>query len=283
MFDFDKAVKIIPELAGTYYAELMPNWCIGMVPHGGYLLAILLNAMKTNSGIIHKDLAQSDPVQISVAFIVKAQTGPARVQVKEIKIGRTYSNYQLTLQQQEDSGSWISLIHAYGIMGSFAKEKGATLITTQRTIPTPERCSSVNTQLASFRKVARNFDYWQSPEAFDKTRENPWLAFKDRRPMDVLAISLISDLMTPLPIRVLPDEPGWYPTLSLDLQFKEAPIANGLYTFLEVESESIRNGRFDITTRCVDADRKLIAIAKHTALIVSAARNTSKRSSRSNI
>lgn len=285
MFAFDQAIKVSAADHGTYHVNLLPGWCIGNVPHGGYLVAILLNAMKSHSSKAHPSLGQLDPIQISVAFVIKAQVGKARVSVKEVKIGRTYSNYQLTLQQQEEdgTGSWINLIHAFGIMGSFAKETGNTLVTTPRTLPRQSVCEEMNTELAAFRKVARNFDYWGTPGHSDATKENHWLAFKDRRPMDVFAMGLISDLMTPLPLRVLPDERGWYPTLSLDLQFKEAPSPDGLFTFLEVESESIKNGRFDITTRCFDANHRLIAISKHVALIVSASRNTNKRSARSKV
>lgn len=280
MYSFDEAVSLVRKEDGTYHANLLAGWCIGAVPHGGYLVAVLLNALKMHSEFAHKDLAQADPIQMSIAFVIKAQVGQARVTIKELKIGRSYSNYQLMLQQQEDDGSWITLIHALGIMGSFAKETGASLVTTPRTLPQLENCPEIKPGLPNFRFVAHQFEYWQPEDHKDPTTENHWLSFKDGRPMDVLAMGLIADLMTPLPIRVFPDKPGWYPTLSLDIQFKEAPNPQGLYTYLQVESESIKNGRFDITTRCFDVDHRLIAVSKHTAMIVSAARNVSKRSAR---
>lgn len=283
-YGFDQAIAVEVDTSerGQYSAHLLRDWCIGAVPHGGYLVAVLLNALKLHSHTEHADLLQSDPIQISLAFVIKAQVGPARVVIKELKIGRGYSNYQVALQQQDEhSGSWITLIHALAIMGSFAKETGSSRETISRTIPRKEECQQLSPIYGEFRLVAKNFDYWELENRKDPTTEAHWLGFRDGRPMDALAMGLICDLMTPLPLRVLPDERGWYPTLSLDLQFKKAPKADGLYTFLEVQSESIRNGRFDITTRCFDSNHELIAVSQHAALMVSAARNISKRSSRS--
>lgn len=280
---FDKAiaVQVDPDARGQYTAHLLRDWCIGAVPHGGYLVAVLLNALKLHSQTEHVNLLQPDPIQISLSFIIKAQIGPVRIVIKELKIGRGYSNYQVALQQQDEhSGSWITLIHALAIMGSFARETGSSRQTISRTIPRKDDCPQTYPIYGEFRLVANNFNYWELENRNDPTTEAHWLGFKDGRPMDALAMGLICDLMTPLPLRVLPDERGWYPTLSLDLQFKKAPKPDGLYTFLEVQSESIRNGRFDITTRCFDSNHELIAVSQHAALMVSAARNMSKRSSR---
>lgn len=287
MSDFDEAICVTPASeAGTYDARLLQEWCIGQVPHGGYLVAVLLNALKLHSKAQHGKLGQLDPIQLSVAFVIKAQVGIARVVVKDLKIGRTYSNYQLALQQREDNGSWITLIHAFGILGTYEKESGPVVVTTPRPLPLREECIEYPAPYPEFRRVGNNFLYWVPVTHTNPATEKQWLTFKplgnaSQRPMDDLAMGLISDLMTPLPLRVCPDERGWYPTLSLDLQFKKAPKLGGLFTYLEVESESILNGRFDITTRCYDENKDLIVISRHAAMMVSAARNTSKRSARS--
>ncbi|CCG83458.1 Putative uncharacterized protein [Taphrina deformans PYCC 5710] len=285
MYDFDAAIAVraTPSPKGHYQAELLRPWCIGAVPHGGYLLSVLLNAAKEHSKLLHKDLKQTDPIQMSVAFIVKAQVGSARVVVEELKIGRGYSNYRLSLQQQDEGGHWITCIHALIIMGSFAREVGPVIPTTSYYVPRLEDCPEMEAVYSDFRAVAKNFKYWEPKDVKSPAVENHWLEFKDGRPMDLLAMALITDLMTPLPLRVCDNERGWYPTLSLDLQFKQAPKPGGLYTYLQAESDSIHNGRFDITTRCFDADHKLIALARHSALMVSASRNLSKRSSRPKI
>lgn len=284
MYAFDEATLVRPHdsIASTYTAELLQGWCIGQVPHGGYLISVLLRAMIMHSQIEHKDLGQTDPIQLHVAFIIKAQTGPARITVSEVKIGRGYSNYKLTLQQQ-DGDRWLNLIHATGIMGTFSKETGPSMTTTSRVIPEQNDCVEQFPTYTEFRKVANNFQYWEPKSHTDPATEEQWLGFKDGRPMDVLAIGLISDLMTPLPLRVLPNERGWYPTLTLDLQFNKAPKEGGMFTYLEVESESIHGGRFDITTRCYDEDKSLILKSQHVALMVSAARNLSKRGTRSKV
>lgn len=283
-FELDEAIKITPDSKdrNTYNANLQSEWCIGQVPHGGYLLSVILNALQVHARMHHADLGQTDPVQLHAAFVIKAQAGPARVVVEEIKIGRGYSNYKAVLQQQ-DGSTWINLIHTSSVMGSFSKEQGPSLVTTERKIPQRSNCKEVPPVYSEFRRVANKFQYWEPAPHVNPAVQEQWLAFRDRRPMDILAMGLICDLMTPLPLRVLPNERGWYPTLTLDLQFKKAPAAEGQFTYLEVESESIQGGRFDITTRCYDVNHDLIAISKHAALMVSAARNLQKRTSRAKV
>lgn len=283
MYAFDEAIKVtrIGETSGQYEASLSREWCIGAVPHGGYLVAILMNAMKTHSTVAHADLHQRDVIQMSITFVVKAEVGRARVSVSELKIGRGYSNYRLSLEQkQESTGNWITCIHAMGIMGSFDRETGPSIKTTNHFIPALSECTEILPTYTDFRRVANNFRYWETRDPRSPAVELQWLQFKDGRRMDSLAMGLISDLMTPLPLRVCPDERGWYPTLSLDLQFKTSPDPSSLFTYLEVESESIRSGRFDISTRCYDEKHQLIALSRHTAMMVSAARNLSKRGDR---
>ncbi|ORY82710.1 thioesterase-like superfamily-domain-containing protein [Protomyces lactucae-debilis] len=267
---------------GVYAANLLQTWCIGAVPHGGYLLAIILNALETHSKQVHAKLDQPDPIQLGVHFIVKAQVGPARILVKDIKTGRNYSNCNITFQQKEQDGRWISLIHGFAIMGNLEREEGPSVLTTDRHADIPDRkdCKQLDPEYTEFRRVAKNFDYLLPTFPYDRATELNWLKFKDDAEMDLLAIGLISDLMTPLPLRVIENEKGWYPTLSLDLQFKQRPKKGGKWCYLQVQSESLLNGRFDITTRGYDEDKNLIMVSQHAALRVSAERNLKKRAER---
>jgi hypothetical protein len=280
---FSKAIAVSStQEEGIYAAHLLEDWCIGAVPHGGYLLAIILNALQLHSKEKHAKLDQPDPIQLGVHFIVKAQVGPARVVVKDMKTGRNYSNYSIILQQQEEHGRWISLIHGLAIMGNLDREEGPSFLTTDRStdIYSHDKCNVHYPEYTEFRRVAKMFDYLIPKELLPPQVELNWLKHKDDAEMDLLSFGLISDLMTPLPIRILENERGWYPTLSLDLQFKQRPKAGNKWCYLQVQSESLLNGRFDITTRGFDEDNNLIMISQHAALRVSASRNTQKRAAR---
>ncbi|BFZ54925.1 hypothetical protein PYCC9005_001962 [Savitreella phatthalungensis] len=314
-FAFDQAIAVRPRDGSDniYDGELLPGWRIGAVPHGGYLVSVMLRACIAHSARHHASLSQTDVIQVSLAFVVKAQLGACAVTVEPVKVGRSYTNYHVVLSQRDgDKGKTVDCVRGYVIMGNFSKEQGHSTITTPRDVPSRGSCKVLEPKFPEFRRVGNNFEYHSSDTLqADPRRERQWLrflpenampgeSFPDGKPSsnttsdarrginDPLALALVSDLMNPLPLRIGLVKSGWFPTLSLEIQFKAPSPATtdaerreiDEWCFFECETESIDAGRMDISTRCYDGRGKLVCISRHAALIVSAARNLSKRSSR---
>lgn len=249
---FDDAIAVRPAPTashpGRYAGSLLAGWRIGAVPHGGYLVSVLLNACVTHSRTHHAKLRQIDPIHLSVAFVVKAQLGPCFVDVTPVKVGRSYSNYHVTLSQADGGGDGheVVCVRGYCVVGNLSKETGVDKIITERRPPPPvSMCRPTPSFNPGFRLVGQNFEEYATEEMEkDVVNECRWYRFKRecdvpaasrpastpadahagderRRPMDTLALGLINDLMMPLPIRTKITTSGWFPTLVLDIQFKK--------------------------------------------------------------
>jgi hypothetical protein len=64
---------------------------------------------------------------------------------------------------------------------------------------------------------------------------------------------------------------NWYPTLSYGMEVKKAPPAGKEvweWLFLRIWMHEVRSGRFDLQVLIADEDGEVVAICRHTALIV---------------
>ncbi len=81
MHRFDKDIEVTPGDGGDYAAVITPNWSINKVPNGGYLMAIVANAMlQSSQGMV----AWVPTLEYSVSF----RNQPATEDGREQKIRR---------------------------------------------------------------------------------------------------------------------------------------------------------------------------------------------------
>ena len=67
---------------------------------------------------------------------------------------------------------------------------------------------------------------------------------------------------------------NWYPTMSYGMEVKRRFDGEGWeWLFLRIEMHEVRNGRFDLEVLIADEEGQLVAISRHTALIVGSERN----------
>jgi hypothetical protein len=72
----------------------------------------------------------------------------------------------------------------------------------------------------------------------------------------------------------------WYPTLSLTLDIKAVPPPQGWeWLYVRIECGTIRGGRMDIDVVICDESSQIVAISRHVAVVVDAARNRVKTKS----
>jgi len=96
---FDKDIALIcldrdESGAGNYQAEIQPTWSVHVGPNGGYIAAILLNAMLT-----HLEDPARQPRSITFHFLSPSIPGPAEVTVQTHKLGRSLATLSASLLQ----------------------------------------------------------------------------------------------------------------------------------------------------------------------------------------
>lgn len=95
------------------------------------------------------------------------------------------------------------------------------------------------------------------------------------------ALPFLADAFRPLP-EAYGLKGNWYPTLSYGMEVKkvEPETKEGLkgweWLFLRLDMYQVQNGRFDLDLAIYDEAGELVALSKHTALIVSGERNIKK-------
>ncbi|TGZ82949.1 hypothetical protein EX30DRAFT_339201 [Ascodesmis nigricans] len=272
---------------GVYTGSLHADWCIGVVPHGGYLTSVLLNASATYFNKYHAD--QPDAIHISQTFSTRCSIGPFRLTVVPIKIGRQYSFVRVELFQGKHLCLTAVVTHA-----SFAQEAASKGLNGPEMVPKPryitpfEECEGQEPKGrgADFRVAEKKLNY-RFPKGTvygsrgNELRREQWVSFADGKDIMPTDLGMISDMFIPLPINLAPLSPNgermvtsWYPTLWLSLEVKKPGPWRWVGVFVEIKK--LENGRSDIEVIITDEKGELIGLSRHLAIVVSIARNNAK-------
>lgn len=81
----------------VYSANIDVEWSVFGNPHGGALLALVLNTL--NHVQASSKPGHPDPAHLTAQFLKGASEGPATIEVKRVKTGRNWSNLEAVLIQ----------------------------------------------------------------------------------------------------------------------------------------------------------------------------------------
>ncbi|CAD6447895.1 6ae744e1-aad0-4211-80e7-a9bb5969124f [Sclerotinia trifoliorum] len=313
---FADATKVQQLTSHTYSANFPDDWCIGTVPHGGFITGVFLQVSTLHFRTTLSAQNQPNPIILHLEFLRRTQVGPAIFTVQDTKIGRQTSILHITLSQ----GDRVEVV-GYITHSNTTTEEGASSPHTHVLKPAPLPVSlpllKTNTDpnyhlrelaFSNFRKATKKGYMYlprtePSPNISDEwirlsTGEywtNESLAFA----CDMFAIptEIPNSLNTSTPTRTSPSpypSPSsstpapapapvakyWFPTLVLNIDFKKSLPQEGIeWLFIRVERKQIKNGRMDIELTAWDETGELVAISNHVALVVGLERNTAERGS----
>ncbi|EWC43784.1 hypothetical protein DRE_07349 [Drechslerella stenobrocha 248] len=306
---FLEASAVTQLTSHSYSANLSSAYCIGSVPNGGYVSAVVLRAAAAHMTITHSHVSplQRHAISYHAMFMIKTNAGPVELKVSDTKIGRSYSVLHIELLQDN-----LNCVNAYVTMGNIENETGPSL-ETHWDIPRPSLTGTENLDrlltpkgvpgwverprpFADFREVSKRVRF------FTPTNDTPgvvtnWATFQN--PDELItdaAIALIADLFLGVVEQLdpdswtdtgktkLPTSKYWYPTLSLSLDVKKAlPKEGAKWVYSKVQSHQIKNGRWDLQVVLLDQNGELLATSSQVALMVDAARNTKPRGKREQV
>ncbi|EFR01841.1 hypothetical protein MGYG_04840 [Nannizzia gypsea CBS 118893] len=126
---FREAIAITPLSSHTYAANFRTEWCIGTVPHGGYVTSIFYAVarkhMKTTHPTYHK--GAPDPITLYLTFIRRTNIGSALFTVVDTKLGSRTSTLHITLTQQDPDGNRREEVAGYVTVSHIASEEGPSI------------------------------------------------------------------------------------------------------------------------------------------------------------
>ena len=187
-FDIDTAVS--PCGAGRFEATLDGGWFIGRGPNGGYVAAILVNALSQAVGDGKRELRS-----ITIHYLRPPAKGPVHIETAIERSGRTLTTVTARMFQQEE-------LQAIAI-AAFATGRGGPEFHqhSMPDVPPPEACDPMGESIVP---IHRRFVHRvaMGPQIFEgeKTRAaitGGWLNLREGRPLDAALLVAYTDAWPP--------------------------------------------------------------------------------------
>ncbi|MGN6723379.1 MAG: thioesterase family protein [Marmoricola sp.] len=269
-YEYDEAIAVERISAGRYAADLEAGWKVGGGLNGGYLLAVIGNAIKFDLA----EIGHHDPYTVTGYYLSPSVAGPATVSVRRIRQGRGTTTVAATLSQKAEDGTEVERITALATYGDLDRISG-DIRTTATPPPLPPIDQCVLTSLAppeikAFVPMLDRFDMHVGPESTGLLTGKPsgntyvqaWFELADGRPIDPIALLTVVDTLPPVTIEM--GLPGWAPTLELTAHIRATPAPGPLR--IRHESRNYAGGFFEEDCEVWDSAGRLVTQSRQLAL-----------------
>ncbi|MCJ1405617.1 hypothetical protein MMC11_008845 [Xylographa trunciseda] len=300
MSSFAEATHVKAIGSHKYSGFFPEDWCIGSVPHGGYVTSCIQAAASLHFNTTLKAQQQPHTMTIYLTFLRRTSTGPATFAVKDVKLGRQTSTIHVSLTQ----GSGREEVVGYITHTNIATEAGISLPTNWSLLPAPypAKVPLLNANheelwrnysempFLSFRKASAKIDIFIPRKGqLDHSIADEWIRFRNGEQFTMNSLGYVADAF-PQIVESFREHAQdsipwqhrkgkmWYPTVLLNLEIKKILPPEGVeWLFVRVRAKQIRNGRMDLEVVIVDDGGELVALSQHVCLIVGADRNLAER------
>lgn len=255
---FDQDIALSAQKAFEYRTVISPNWSINGVPDGGYLMAILAQAMQQHSERV------TTPI-ITANYLARCVPGDARVTVEQIGQSKQFERFQASLIQDG-----TEKIRAIGTFASPAVECAVERYESKPPVlPPPNDCIKLPPMpnYTLFEQMDIRLEPactgWMTTGLLsEKSQINGWIRFSDERRFDLAAILLAADSFPPA-VMASQGLVAWVPTIELSVNIRNLPQSRWLKgTF---STHFITCGLLAEDGELWDAENQLVAISRQIA------------------
>lgn len=276
-FEFDHDTALVARGAGRYDAELAPGWVVGGGVNGGYLLAVLGNAVRD----VLAERGHHDPFSVSAHYLSASVPGPAYVETRVERSGGRFSTVAATLLQQVD-GAPVPRLTALATYGDLDRAHDATsdaeaaalgLAMQPPELPPLEECVATADAPPDFKKIAPLLDRfatrlepasarWALGKPSRKGVIQGWFKLADDRPLDPISLLMVVDALPPVTFDL--GMPGWAPTLELTAHVRAKPAPG--WAIVRHRTTTVAGGLFEEDCDVWDSTGRLVAQSRQLAL-----------------
>ncbi|NNC40329.1 MAG: thioesterase family protein [Acidimicrobiia bacterium] len=260
-FEFDRDTAVTRLGDGEWSAAISPDWNIGTIPNGGYLMAICL-------GAIGRELSHPDPLTVTGHFLGRVTSGePAIVEVEVLREGRTLSTACARLLQGDKER-----LRMLATFGDLEAAEGPTHVTADPPeMPPPEECVQASPGREVL-EIFKRFDFALAPEVAGGAMGMPvgrpeiggWIRFADGREPDLASLALFADALPPTVLNL--DRFGWVPTIELTIHFRAKPAPGWLRAWFV--SRFLMESHVEEDGEIWDSEGNLVALSRQLARIL---------------
>lgn len=262
IFDTQTAVTPTTEGGTTYSATLDGGWKVGGGLNGGYLLAVIGNALRAALP------AKPDPLSVSAYYLSATTDGPAEVDVRVLREGGSVATAAADLRQGDDTR--ITVLATYGDLDREADDVRTSAVPFD--LPPRELCVPNTMAPESLRKIAPlmgRFEMlfhpdhigWAVGEPNDSGELSAWFRLEDGRDPDPLELLLVVDALPPVMFTF--GQLGWAPTLELTAHVRAKPAPGWLR--VRHVTRNIAGGMFEEDCEVWDSADRLVAQSRQLA------------------
>ena len=217
MHIFDRDVSLIEKGPLHFDGKVSDNWSINGNPDGGYLMALMANAMLQHTTM------RSTPI-ITASYISRCLPGDADIHVEHIAQSKQFDRLGVRLIQ--DGREKIRA------MGTFVDVKDACTVDRYEASSPDMAALDACVQIPEIPKFTlfNNLDVrldpacagWMQGNLTERSEHKGWIAFKDERPYDLLSLLLVVDSFPPA-VFSSQGMAAWVPTIELSVNVRNIP------------------------------------------------------------
>ncbi len=281
-YEFDRDTSVSARGDGTYDADLAPGWVVGGGVNGGYLLAIIGNAVAAEVGSAGpEDGRHVDPFSVSAHYVSASVPGPATVRTELVRTTGRFSTVRAVLSQDVDGVS-VPRIAAHATFGNLDRAHDAStdaeaaalgLALPPPVLPPVEECVLSTDAPPEVKAIAPLLDrfgtrfdpataMWAVGQPSRKGVIQGWFKLADDRPLDPIALLLVVDALPPVTFDL--GMPGWAPTLELTAHVRARPAPG--WAIVRHETRTVAGGLFEEDCNVWDSTGRLVAQSRQLAL-----------------
>jgi acyl-CoA thioesterase len=262
--EFDEQIAVTESAPGEYVAELAPGWRVGGGLNGGYLLAVIGNAMRATLP------GKPDPLALSAHFVSAGVPGPATIGTRVVRDGGRTATVHAELRQEGQPR--ISALATYGDLAALPDDVRTTA--DEPTLPPVDQCYSNDLAPAEIRAVAPlmdRFEMYFDPACVGWAVGDPsgtgllqaWFRLAGARDPDPISLLAVVDSLPPVTFDL--GQLGWAPTLQLSAHVRARPAPGWLK--VRHHTRNVAGGMFEEDCEVWDSTGRLVAQSRQLALL----------------
>jgi acyl-CoA thioesterase len=261
-FEFDGQIALTRESEVRYAADLSEGWMVGGGVNGGYLLAVMGNAIR------HTLPDKPDPIAMSAYYLSASTPGPATVSVDVRRDGGSVATVAADLSQ--GGAARITALATYGDLDRLGDDVRTTA--EEPAMPPPDECVPNTMAPPELRKIAPLMDRfdmrfhpdhigWAVGEPSGQGMLSAWFRLIDDREPDPISLLMVVDALPPVTFDL--GLMGWAPTLELTAHVRAKPAPGWLK--VRHATRNLAGGMFEEDCEVWDSAGRLVAQSRQLA------------------
>ncbi len=254
---FDQDISLTETAPDAFKIQISRNWSINGNPNGGYLMALMANAMLQRS---HK----KSMVISTATYLSKTLPGDADIFIENIGLSNHFDRWQARLVQGDKEK--IRAIATFSDPPDDRTEKRYEKLPPD--LAPKEDCFQIPPmgEYTVFDNMDVRLDPrcagWFTGSLIDISEHRGWIRFQSDRPFDAPGILLAADAFPP-PVFTSSGMTAWVPTIEFSVNIRNIPETRWLKCIFR--THFINNGILEEDGEIWDENGELVAVSRQIA------------------